>query len=251
MINFSKLKSTTTTLTFIFLFLLILPIASAETITYPTYTADEYYSSAYSLYQSNPAAFDKTFKNKTIIINGEIEKIEKLFPLNDYVVYLVGGVHCFFDGSQASTIAVLSPGQQISIRGKASAGTIINSFNASLHQCKILNADSVPPTPEYTITAQELHKAFKSNELQATDKYKDKMVMVTGTVHSTWKDLSNKPIIAFRTYLPMTDGTVLCIFSEDEIASISKIRPGQKISIIGTVEQGNFYLVSLNNCTLK
>lgn len=259
MINLKKIIVFVSTLVIVTFTLVILPVASAETASYPTYTAGEYYSAAHDLYKSNPAAFDNTFKNKTIIVNGEVENIKKLFPSDSYAVSLKGGVTCYFAGNQATAVASLSIGQEISVRGKANASVILNSLAVSMHQCKLNNFDiTANQKPEFTLTAQELHNAYKTNEVKATATYKNKIVLVSGIVDSTSMGFSNQPIVYLRTAfrvnnssVVLTQGSVLCYFSEDEMSAISKLRSGQAVTLMGTVTQGGDMMVAVENCSIK
>ncbi|MGB1307444.1 MAG: OB-fold protein [Oceanihabitans sp.] len=86
---------------------------------------------------------------------------------------------------------------------------------------------------DYEVTANQLYNAYNSNEIAADDKYKGKKVAVTGKI----SDIS-EVFGAINVDLKTGDGIgwtkVSCTMKNRDI--VSKLRKGQKITIIGTCE---------------
>ena len=78
------------------------------------------------------------FKGKTVIVSGIIHDIDKDIMGTPYVVIggsgFLDGVQCMFDRSEISTVARLSIGQAVSLRGKVE-GQLIG--NVLIEKCKL------------------------------------------------------------------------------------------------------------------
>ena len=88
----------------------------------PSYTlsADQLYRE----YESNEVAADEKYKGKIIIVYGEIQDIGKDIMDEPYIVIggggFLDGVQCSFTKSQGSSIASLSKGQNVKVKGEVS-----------------------------------------------------------------------------------------------------------------------------------
>lgn len=88
--------------------------------------------------------------------------------------------------------------------------------------------------PAVTVSAEDLYKAYQSNEADADKAYQGKIVIVTGTVGtiSTPEQGMGRPaIILFDSkQKPIVD----CFgFSPTEADAIKKLKPGQKVTVKG------------------
>lgn len=99
------------------------------------------------------------------------------------------------------------------------------------------------------IKADDLIKAYKTNEVAADQKYKGKLLGVGGVVSDISETLGTlqadlKPISGEFELV-----TVKCVFDEKQRDSIAKLTTGKPAIFIGTNEgmTGGLY-VSLNNC---
>ena len=99
--------------------------------------------------------------------------------------------------------------------------------------------------PSYTLTADQLFSEYKANEVAADNKYKGKVVLISGPIRQNGKFMGTAYIlIGGHGFL---DG-VQCMFGESaEVGSLSK---GSQVTVKGEVggKKGN---VLLRNCTLE
>lgn len=107
------------------------------------------------------------------------------------------------------------------------------------------NKNLLKEKPDYTITAEELQKAFESDENASTSKFVNKIVEVTGVISSIEKGENDAFNVALKTGSSMS--SVICTFPGD--SGISGLAPGQTVTLRG--ECSGFLLdVLLNNCVL-
>ena len=100
-------------------------------------------------------------------------------------------------------------------------------------------------TPSYTLTADQLYSEYKADEVAADNKYKGKVVLISGPIRQNGKFMGTAYIvIGGHGFL---DG-VQCMFGESAgVASLSK---NSQVTVKGEVgdKKGN---VLLRNCTLE
>jgi len=86
---------------------------------------------------------------------------------------------------------------------------------------------------DYEVTANQLYKAYDSNEIAADDKYKKKKLAVTGII-----DNISEVLGSISVDLKTGDGIgwtkVSCTMKNRD--AVSKLRKGQKITIVGTCD---------------
>ena len=88
--------------------------------------------------------------------------------------------------------------------------------------------------PPITVSAEELYKAYQSNEAEADKLYQGKIVIVTGTVGTTSapEEGMGRPAVILVDAHQKT--IVNCFgFATDEKDAISKLKTGQKVSVKG------------------
>lgn len=100
------------------------------------------------------------------------------------------------------------------------------------------------PKPEFTMTAAELANGFTDEEA-GNKKYKGKVVQVSGTVSEIGQDPMGAPFVSMKGDNDMVG--VAGMFTEDDQDAVSKIKVGDKLSIIGTVDEVVIY-VQLKDC---
>ena len=92
--------------------------------------------SLYREYEENEVAADAKYKGRVIIVSGIIQDIGKDFTDTAYVILAVEGlfgVHCMYAKGEEFSVAQLSKGQQITIKGVVS-GKMIG--NVVIQECK-------------------------------------------------------------------------------------------------------------------
>lgn len=87
--------------------------------------------------------------------------------------------------------------------------------------------------PSYTLTASQLYAAYDANEVAADNKYKGKVIVVSGTIESIGKDILDEAYIVLEAGGMMSG--VQCMFSDEYLLAFNKISKGQNVSILGTV----------------
>lgn len=83
---------------------------------------------------------------------------------------------------------------------------------------------------DFEITPEKLYSDYEVNEVAADEKYKGRIVALTGTINDFGKDVSDKPYISFEIdYLK----SVTCYFSDDDVKQIASLEKGETIIITG------------------
>jgi len=85
--------------------------------------------------------------------------------------------------------------------------------------------------PAITISAEDLYKAYVSNEAEADKLYQGKILIVTGTVGTPVVGIGNPAVdLIGANQKPI----VQCLgFATDEKDTISKLKTGQKVTVKG------------------
>lgn len=89
--------------------------------------------------------------------------------------------------------------------------------------------------PAQQVTAEKLFSEYEANEIAADQKYKDKVVVVTGTVEEIAKDLTGDIYVTLSTG-EMSVGSIQCFFSDDHVNDAAKLSKGQTATIKGMCE---------------
>lgn len=97
--------------------------------------------------------------------------------------------------------------------------------------------------PEFRITALELASEYEADETAAKEKYKGKVIVVTGVISEIYRGFLYTPYVDL-------EGGVRCNFSDTEDPVMRELKQGQQISMKG---QGDrvFIGVELRGCTVE
>ena len=97
--------------------------------------------------------------------------------------------------------------------------------------------------PELVVTAAQMVADYQVSESAGNQKYKGKVVLVTGVISSIYRGILQTP------YVELEAG-VRCNFSDNEDAVMLKLTEGQTVSMKG---QGDrlFLNVELRGCTVE
>ncbi len=97
--------------------------------------------------------------------------------------------------------------------------------------------------PEFRITAVELASEYEADETAAKEKYKGKVIVVTGVISEIYRGFLYTPYVDL-------EGGVRCNFSDTEDPVMRELKQGQQISMKG---QGDrvFIGVELRGCTVE
>lgn len=100
--------------------------------------------------------------------------------------------------------------------------------------------------PTISVTATEVAKAFNANELKGKETYTGKRATITGTVTSIGEAFGRKYVcLQGESFISLQ-----CYFNDDNLAGVSDLRKGQKVTIVGTIGEMAVN-VSVDDCTLK
>ena len=106
------------------------------------------------------------------------------------------------------------------------------------------------PTPAISVTAFKMASDYKDNQVAADAKYKDKLVEISGTVDTIGKDALDTPFIAFQTESQYDIiNRIQCMFGKNDIAALSNVVKGQKITLRGT-DAGMLGNIIVNDCQI-
>ncbi|MFA5000753.1 MAG: hypothetical protein WC531_00790 [Candidatus Paceibacterota bacterium] len=97
------------------------------------------------------------------------------------------------------------------------------------------------------ITATALAEAYKSNEVAADAKYKNKLVEVSGFVDSIGKDILDSPYITLSTG-QYSVTFIQCFFSKADEPVLAKFSKGQSLRLEGEVSGLTLISVVLKGC---
>lgn len=99
------------------------------------------------------------------------------------------------------------------------------------------------------ITSTKLYEEFTTNKVGAEAKYKDKILLVTGTIYKiddTW--IFDDPYIELQTGY-VADG-VIAYFSKDNNSQLIDLHQGQTIKILGRCGGISLGFVKLYDCSI-
>jgi hypothetical protein len=126
---------------------------------------------------------------------------------------------------------------------------------ATKHTDTATNTDTVQPqqtpaqTPSFTLSAKQLADEYEANVVAADAKYKGQIVVVSGTIDSIGKDITDEAYIVLDRGERILGG-VQCYFTKDEEISVARLSKGQYVSVKGEVH-GEARGASLDKCTLQ
>ena len=108
--------------------------------------------------------------------------------------------------------------------------------------------------PDISLTSSELYNAYEANEVAADNKYKDKILEVTGKVSKIYKNpIKDDEIIVKLNGLKDNEYEIMgidCHFDSSHTEEAANLSEGQKITIIGKCKK-EIIGIDLNECTIK
>ena len=113
----------------------------------------------------------------------------------------------------------------------------------NLDQSPKVTSDS---NPSVTISASKLYKEYNENEIAADEKYKGKIIEVTGVIRDIGNDIMDNAYITRvgNEYF----GDIQCYFNEKSV--VAKLSKGKRITVIGSCS-GLMINVQINNCIVR
>ena len=100
--------------------------------------------------------------------------------------------------------------------------------------------------PSVIITASKLYKEYNANEIAADEKYKGKIIEITGVIRDIGNDIMDNAYITLvgDEYF----GDIQCYFNEKSV--VAKLSKGKRITVIGSCS-GLMMNVQINNCIVR
>ena len=104
--------------------------------------------------------------------------------------------------------------------------------------------------PKFTLTASQLYNAYENNEVAADNKYKEEIVLISGTIHEIGKDLFDNSYISLETDKILS--YVKCSFDKSNQSQLAGLSKGQRVRVKGVVS-GKLPSrnVSVEDCIVK
>ena len=112
---------------------------------------------------------------------------------------------------------------------------------------EISQAEEKEKTPPIEVSPSKLYQDYKNNEVAADLKYKEKTLILTGTVAEIRKDIMDDIIVEIRA--GGTYNSINCYFGENHTNEAAVLSKGEKITIKGRCE-GKLISVSLKGCSI-
>jgi len=103
-------------------------------------------------------------------------------------------------------------------------------------------------TPEISISAQQLYQEYDENEVAADLKYKDKVLLVSGTVDEIAKDITDNIYVTLKG--DEFIGDAQCFFADNHTDEAAQLKKGMKITIKGMCD-GKMMNILLRGCSLQ
>lgn len=110
------------------------------------------------------------------------------------------------------------------------------------------NLPTGTPKPVLKVTANELYKAYDSNEVKADNTYKGKDLEIAGTISDIGKDILDDIYITIETDDIIF--SIQCYFTEEYESKVADLEKGQKITIQGVCD-GKLGNVLIKDCIIK
>ena len=110
-------------------------------------------------------------------------------------------------------------------------------------ETKIANNES-----SISITAAQLYQEYSDNEVAADKKYKNKVLVVTGTVDRIAKDITDNIYVTLKgdEYI----GDVQCFFADDHTDEAAKFTKGMTITVKGKCD-GKMMNILVRGCSVQ
>lgn len=145
----------------------------------------------------------------------------------------------------------------VGIIGSSSDNTnIVSSNPTNQEQEKTSNTNTTTQEEEkenniIKVDYEKLHKDYMDNPIAADEKYKGKILELTGKVYNIDREIAGNPYITFNIGGEYSFQDVRITFKKSEEEKVTKLKKGQKVTIRGEC-RGTLLstTVSLNDCEI-
>lgn len=111
---------------------------------------------------------------------------------------------------------------------------------------KSSTAQTAQETPAYAVDAEALDREYAADHLAADNRYRRKVVVLSGVVREITRDLLDQPVITVGKGI----GAVECTFLKTCEFPVARLSRGQAVSVRGRIT-GKIIWVELHECTLQ
>lgn len=109
---------------------------------------------------------------------------------------------------------------------------------------------SAPAEKVMQINIREILSAYEGNEIGADNKYKDKIIQVTGIISSVKKDVMDNLYVTLGTGAQFEIPEIQAFFDDSMNNQLGQLRKGSKLTVICRVE-GLLMNVLAEDCVIK
>ncbi len=110
-------------------------------------------------------------------------------------------------------------------------------------------AETAKTPPAAVVMADELFNAYKANEVAADQRFKGKVISVTGNVQSIGKDILDNPYLTIGAGTMSEFESVQASFPKESGSALAAISKGQKVTVICKAN-GKLMNVLLGECSI-
>ena len=108
----------------------------------------------------------------------------------------------------------------------------------------------IQAAPAIEVTAAQLCEDYKANEIAADEKYKGKILQVTGKVDSIAKDILDSIYVTLKSGKRFDLMSVQAFFPDSVTAQAAALSKGQKVTVKGRCE-GKLMNIIIKDCVLQ
>lgn len=117
---------------------------------------------------------------------------------------------------------------------------------------KELAPTSVGAAPaSVSISANQLWADYKANEVAADDRYKDKILTVSGIVKEIGKDITDQMYVTMQVGDQFDINTVQCMLATDQKTFVAQLQKGQQVRVKGECKGATVGNILLRGCVFQ
>lgn len=126
--------------------------------------------------------------------------------------------------------------------------TVLFLLTGCIESESSVQVDVAGAEPVVRVTAGQLFEDYDANEIAADEKYKDRVIAVSGTVDDIGKDILDTMYITLQTENSIM--SVQCMFADEHSSQLADFSKGQRVVVKGKCD-GKLGNVLLRGCVLE
>jgi hypothetical protein len=107
-----------------------------------------------------------------------------------------------------------------------------------------------PPKPDAVVTADELLEEYAKNEIAADQKYKDKLVQISGKVTKVEKTPGLGYYVGLGTAREDAPLGIMCYLDSSAEADAAKLNSGDSVSLLGYCRGKTLSVMNFKSCVI-